>query len=247
MLQTHRSMISATKWMGRSPLLKWLTLTLLPCGLLVADSAPLAPQPQVTFTKATGITWNASWDGVANRTYFAQGSTDLVNWTFLPILKFGMGSKSSDVLTAGSPRYFFRLVYLDDPGVTSEQEARDADFDQDGIPNAYEVEHLGSNPLDKTSAGGDADHDGLPDGWELFYFGSLNIADPNAKLTPNDLTNQEKSQLGLGPSGDDITSATQRITYNYDGERLNQVNYYSQRSFTYSIDPNGNVEATSSN
>lgn len=89
--------------------------------------------------------------------------------------------------------------------------------------------------------------DGLPDLWEYRYFGALNIADPNAKLSPDGLTNKEKSTLGLAPTGDDLTQAGQRIEYFYDGERLEGVNFYTQQESSYGLDGNGNIESTTSN
>lgn len=125
--------------------------------------------------------------------------------------------KSAGTNTLGEEKFFVRLSYVDDTGVTTLQQARDADFDNDGIPNYYEVETLYTNPLDKNSAGGDSDNDGLPDGWEMFHFGGLNVADPNAALQPDGLTNKEKAELGLNPNTDySAANATQPATYNYD-------------------------------
>jgi hypothetical protein len=68
--------------------------------------------------------------------------------------------------------------------VTTEQEARDADYDGDGIPNWFEVKEIFSDPLDQNSAGGDSNTNGLPDGRELYYFGALGVANPTAVLQP---------------------------------------------------------------
>ena len=176
-----------------------------------------APQPQVSFTKGIGTTWNADWSGVTSRTYFAQGSVDLVNWEYLPVVEFGTGLKGAGVDTVGAPKYFYRLIYVDDTGVTTLQQARDADFDSDGIPNWFEVEEEGSDPLDKNSAGGDLDGDGLPDGWERFHFGGVGIANPNVILKPDGLTNKEKAELGLNPNVDySAPTAANPSKYNYD-------------------------------
>ena len=45
----------------------------------------------MTFTKGTGSTWDADWDGVSGRTYFLQYSLDLVNWSHAPTMRFGTG------------------------------------------------------------------------------------------------------------------------------------------------------------
>lgn len=204
-------------------------------------------QPQVSFTQGANGTWNADWLGVAGRTYFLQWSLDLVQWHYGPVVEFGAGVKSFGIDTQGEDKFFVRLVYIDEETVTSLQEARDADFDGDGIPNWFEVEELGTNPFDKNSAGGDSNSDGLADGWELFYFGNLVSADPDAKNAPDGLTNKEKSELGLSPNGDDPALAAERVEYIYDGERLDGVSYYTQREFAYALDGNGNLEVSTSN
>lgn len=205
------------------------------------------PQTQLLFTKEGSITWNTSWQGVAGRTYFLQWSHDLLVWHYGPTLEFGTGTKSFGFDTQGAEKFFVRLVYMDDETVTTMQEARDADFDGDGIPNWFEVDEIGSNPFDKGSAGGDSDTDGLADGWELFYFTNLVSAAPNGKNSPNGLTNKEKSELGLGPNGDDPSLTSERIAYAYDGERLDGVTFYTKREFDYALDGNGNLEVTTSN
>ena len=173
-------------------------------------------QPLPTFTEVAPDAWQLDWNGVAGRTYFIQTSTDLVTWHFQPAMAFGDGVWSTQ-LGSTSPKYFVRLLYADDFGVTTLQEARDADFDNDGIPNYYEVETLGSNPFDKDSAGGDSDNNGLPDGWELYHFGGLGIADPNAVLQPDGLTNKEKAELGLNPNTDySDVNASQPASYTYN-------------------------------
>lgn len=213
-------------------------------GSLIADPTPQGNTSFIVDT--TNGTWVADWNGVAGRTYFFQWSLDLVNWSYAPIVEFGTGTHSWGG-TTNTDKFFFRLAYMDDETVTSLQEARDADFDGDGIPNWFEVEEIGSNPFDKNSAGGDSDADGLADGWELFYFTDLVSADPNGKNSPNGLTNKEKCELGLGPNGDDPSLTTERIAYAYDGERLDGVTYYTQREFDYALDGNGNLEVTTSN
>jgi YD repeat-containing protein len=186
-------------------------------GLLGGISFGDTEQPQVSFTQGSSGTWNADWNGVASRTYFVQGSIDLVHWDYLPVLEYGSGLKGAGIDTGSAAKYFIRLKFVDEAWVSTEQQARDADFDGDGIPNYYEVEQLGSDPLDKNSAGGDTDHDGLPDGWEKFYFSNLTSANPTAILQPDGLTNKEKADLGLDPTIDYSTAtAAQSTKYAYD-------------------------------
>ncbi len=196
-------------------LIKWLAcIVASPANVATAD---LIPQPQVAFTQASSVTWNADWQGVAGRTYFAQGSVDLINWEYLPAMEFGAGFKQSVIQSGAAKKYFIRLRFVDAEWVTTLQQARDADFDNDGIPNWFEVEQAGSDPLKKNDAGGDLNGNGLPDGWELFHFGGVGIADPNVALQPDGLTNKEKAELGLDPNQDysDPTAASPS-KYNYD-------------------------------
>lgn len=183
-------------------------------GSLYADPVP---QSQVSFTAGSGSTWNLDWIGVPGRTYFAQESVDLVNWEYLPVLEFGTGMKGAGIKNTGAPKYFYRLRYVDEALVTTEQQARDADFDGDGIPNWFEVEDVGSDPLDRNSAGGDVGGNGLPDGWERYYFGGVGIAIPGAILKPDGLTNKEKADLGLDPNKDYSTpDSTVMAQYDYN-------------------------------
>lgn len=209
------------------------------------EEESIPPQSQISFTVGSSGTWNADWNGVEHRVYFLQWSLDLVTWNYAPFMEFGTGLKSKGC-NSTSERFFVRLRYADADWIDTLQQAKDADFDGDGIPNLFEVETVGSDPFDKDSAGGDSDNDGMADGWELYHFGDTVTADPNAKLTPDGLTNKEKSELGLGPYGDDVTAATERITYNYDGERLDSVTFYTQREFGYGMDGNSNIESTTS-
>lgn len=184
------------------------------CPLATADSPP---QTQVIFTTGPSGSWAADWTGVVGRSYFMQYSFDLINWSYLPVIRFGNGPQYKDGNTTNAPKFFIRLRYVDDTTATTLQQARDADFDNDGIPNSYEVETLGTDPLDKASAGGDSDYDGLADGWEKYFFGGLSVANPNAILMPDGLTNKEKAELGLSPLTDySATLASQPAKFAYD-------------------------------
>lgn len=212
-------------------------------------AADLPPQPQISFTAGSAGTWNADWMGAGigvNRTYFVQWSLNLVTWHYAPVVEFGTGSKHYGINTSNAPKFFVRLKYSDVRPVTTLQQARDADFDGDGIPNAYEVENLGSDPLDRNSAGGDSDLDGLVDGWEQFYFGGLGVAGGAAIGFPlpsgDGLTHKEKSELGLNPNTDySAPTATQPTNYTYDGaDRLIGVTD-PVAAATYSPDAEGNL------
>ena len=185
---------------------------LLTAGFLKADPLP----EQMTFVRLTGGFWKSEWEGVTKRTYFHQWSTDLVNWTYSPFMKFGNGPHET-FPASSTGKFFVRLFTVDDTTATTLQQARDADFDNDGIPNAYELETLFTNPMEKNSAGGDSNNNGLVDGWELYYFGGIGIANPTAVLMPDGLTNLEKANLGLNPNTDySVSNAAQPASFTYD-------------------------------
>lgn len=155
------------------------------------------PQPQVAFSGSAGGVWSGVYEGVAGRTYFMLGSQDLVNWEYLPDIKFGVGTHTSSGTNTNVPKYFFRLKYTDVEWVTSLQEARDADFDNDGIPSWFEVETLFTDPFDKASDGGDANSNGMSDGYELFHFGALGASGPGADYDGDGLLNLVEALLGM--------------------------------------------------
>ena len=120
--------------------------------------------------------WQYSWIGSPGSYYFAQMSTDLVNWT--PLTGYtatGTGSRVGvNVSTVNLPTVFFRLAILD--------------------------------PTQPMGPGEDTDGNGLPDAWEMFYFGHTGanpLAAPygignlaafalgvNPTVAPNDTANQ---------------------------------------------------------
>jgi len=188
------------------------------CITFVSAEPPGIDQSLEFVTPPTGAKF-IRWHGKPGRSYFVQVSdpaNHLITWHFEPIIEGGNDEDISYEVDATADKGFFRLKYTDQvpgPGETLDT----ADFDHDGIPNLYEIQTLGSDPLDATSNGGDSNSNGLSDGWEMFYFGGLGIADPNAVLKPDGLTNKEKSDLGLNPNTDySAATASQLATYNYD-------------------------------
>lgn len=212
-------------------------LLLVASGSLTADPLP----EQMTFIPWTGGNWKSEWPGVIQRTYFYQWSSDLVTWHFAPFMAFGTGGH--EYFMASSPgKLFVRLHSIDAEWVTTLQQARDADFDSDGIPSWFEVEELQSNPLDRNSNGGDSNTNGLSDGWERYYFGGLGIANPNLIQSGDGLTNKEKSALGLDPDVNySSPGAVQKATHSYDlVGRLTNITA-PLTSATFSYDEEGNI------
>ena len=152
---------------------KFLLLAVISLLLAVPLAADPVRQSQVSFTSGGSGTWNVDWNGVNNRTYFVKYSLDLVNWSYAPLMRHGTGVQSCGIQNENAPKFFIQLKCIDDPAITTLQQARDADFDNDGIPNYFEVENLLTDPDDPASTGGDTDTDRLPDGWEIYYFGNL--------------------------------------------------------------------------
>jgi len=187
-------------------------LILLGAIFLVSTPAQADPQPQVALEQV-GVTeegdpiYKATWSGVALRTYFAEFSLDLVNWDFLPVVQFGTGAQQCNIVLEGTSKIYMRLYYADSTGATTLQEARDMDFDGDKIPNYFEVEDVGSDPLDDESMGGDSDSDGLPDGWELYHFGNLD-QDGSDDADNDGSTNAEELAAGTNPVDRDTDGDT---------------------------------------
>jgi hypothetical protein len=181
--------------------------------------ADLPPQSQISLTTGPSESWAADWTGSEGRTYFVQYSMDLVNWGYLPVIRFGEGSQDTDGVAENAPKFFIRLKYTDDTGVETLQEARDADFDNDGIRNSFEVELFGSDPFAKNTVAGDSDGDGLPDAWEASFIAFLTQygipitdIDPLVDYDGDGLTNAEEYMLGTNPflmdtDGDGIPDA----------------------------------------
>jgi hypothetical protein len=225
--------------------LRFLTVSL--SLLLSATLAPALEEPAVLFTRDEAGKCELTWAGAAGHTYFLEFSTDMVNWHYAPSIDYGTGLKASGAIS-NSDKLFMRLHYVDASWITTLQEARDADFDGDGIPNSFEVESIFSNPMDAESKGGDSENggvgDGLADGWELFYFGNLTSADPSAIGQADGLTNKEKSDLGLSPLVDlSAAGAAQPAKFSYDlAGRLTAVTAILAPS-NFILDQEGNLNA----
>ena len=120
---------------------------LVPVALLTGPiTADMAPQPQVVFTKGLENTFAADWQGVEGRIYFMQWSLDLETWFYAPFIDFGDGMHSRG-MAGTSDKAFYRLHCIDDPAITSLEEAMNADFDGDGLSNIFEVT-FGYGPYD---------------------------------------------------------------------------------------------------
>lgn len=120
-----------------------------------------APQPPLSFTRGLQGTFNADWQGVAGRTYFTQFSLDLETWHYAPFIDFGDGEHNRGCET-DADKFFLRLHYGDFPEITNLDEAMEADLDNDGLSNVFEVTY-GYNPFKTNSFFGDPDSSLDPD------------------------------------------------------------------------------------
>jgi hypothetical protein len=123
-------------------------------ALAVPIAMAQTTQPQVALTSTGAGTWQAAWAGVTQRTYFMQRSNNLVDWQYAPVIEYGTGTKSFSLTTQGLNKHFLRLQYTDVPGINTLQQAKDADFDNDGLSNLREVSEL-QNPPSPFLADGD--------------------------------------------------------------------------------------------
>ena len=118
-----------------------------------------------------------AWWGRPATTYFIQNTDDLTTaWFYLPIIEKGIGApvRYGFAIPGAAPRLFFRLVL-------TEQVAGDlhlADFDGDGMPNGWELEH-GLNPFDPADA--QAEQNGI-DNITLYQQSLGSGADPSTSL-----------------------------------------------------------------
>lgn len=133
-------------------------------ALMAKAGGDPAPQPQTEIKNFNNGSFDVDWQGVAGRTYFMQFSLNLIDWHHAPFIDFGDGVQSRGV-NSDSDKFFFRLKYLDDPNITSLDEAMNADQDGDGLSNIFEVTH-GYDPFDieSTIDGADASLDPDADG-----------------------------------------------------------------------------------
>lgn len=192
--------------------MKLPTPLLLLVALIGTAQADPPEQPQVSFTEGTAGTWNADWAGVAGRSYFPQGSTDLVGWDWFPLIEFSDGPKGVGVDVEGSAKYLFRLQYTDAPTTDPELE----DFAHDGIGSLIKV-LMGLDPFEPL-AWEDTDSDGIHDAIERFWF-SNSLAGTEGgddDANGNGIRDVFEIQAGNDPTLDLTGDSDSRSNYTYD-------------------------------
>jgi hypothetical protein len=106
------------------------------------------------------------WHGKPGRSYFIQISDPadhLKTWAYAPVYEFGTDIDISHEVDGTAEKGFFRLLYLDDPAVTTLDDVEFASFDGQGMPAEWKVMN-GLNPFDGTGINGpngDLDGDGI--------------------------------------------------------------------------------------
>lgn len=170
--------------------------------LFTGMPAAVALEEQMTFVPWTVGTWKSEWPGVVQRTYFYQWSHDLVTWHYAPFMAFGDGGH--EFFMSSSPqKLFVRLHRHDDPSVTTLQQAKDADFDGDGLSNWNEVSSTFTFPLDW-----DTDGDLIPDGLEILLGSSPLINSAAGDDDGDGMNNAEEYLAGRNPSVADPVADT---------------------------------------
>lgn len=126
-------------------------------ALVSAISQLVIADTHITLTQGTSGTWNADWNGLAERTDFIQWSLDLQDWHFGPAIAYGAGVKSYG-FTSSADKFFVRLEHAYIPSDDPEGD----DYDYDSLSNIDEVTLHDTDPLKW-----DTDDDGLGDDWEI--------------------------------------------------------------------------------
>ncbi|BCU78560.1 LamG-like jellyroll fold domain-containing protein [Luteolibacter sp. LG18] len=148
---------------------RWMIFAVLPFTPLHG-----AEPPKTTFTPLGQSSYRFDWEGEEGKTYFAQYSTNLIDWFYFPEVDQGMIHDPLDMTPLDGSnlplsKYFVRLKIREHPTI----DPRNADFDNDGISNWDELTLYGTDPLKFSSSGGghpdgyeDTDGDGISDQWE---------------------------------------------------------------------------------
>ncbi len=155
-------------------------------------------EPLTQFESLGSSSYRLDWNGAYGWTYFVQVSGDLSSWSYCPEMFYGENHKPLELTTTNS-RVFFRLSYVDEPTTDPEND----DYDGDGIPNLFEIEELGTDPLDGTSNGGDSEPDGLSDGWEIYHFGAITAYDGTDDPDGDGISNADELAGGTDPNSYD--------------------------------------------
>ncbi len=175
------------------------------CVLLINCAKAQEPNPQPTLEQNSPTQFVFDWTGEAGWTYFIQTSTNMLDWTYLPDLEYGVSHPTyplSPMTQSGSlsPKFFVQVKMSHYP-VGSKEEAEQADFDGDGLSNISEITHSPqTSPLNW-----DTDGDGFNDGWEIAYGFDPKVPEvasnaPQSDVDLDGYSNLKESLIGLNPN-----------------------------------------------
>lgn len=124
--------------------MKQTTVAAAVLALAVCPTSHAVTDPEQSIQQLTPPFLRFDWIGQEGVTWFVQGSDDLEDWYFFPLVDYGVEHDPVD-FTSSSGRHFMRLWYTDVAPIGGNPAAMD--FDGDGIPSLFEVSIFGTNPL----------------------------------------------------------------------------------------------------
>ena len=120
-----------------------------------------------------------NWNGINERIYFIEWSSNLVDWGYMPVISTGSGTPLAFGFESDASKFFVRLKMTDQPVI----DPKGADFDLDGLSNWSELTTWTTDPFKKDSDNdgfpdgqNDSDFDGISDQWETML--ALQLGDP---------------------------------------------------------------------
>lgn len=148
-------------------------------GILVSCARVFSDEEKTSIRIVDTDKVEVSWNGVSEKTYFMQWSTNLVDWGYMPMISIGAGSPLALGFESDADKFFVRLL------MPSKQvlDPKGADFDNDGLTNWQEVSEWGTDPFVTDTDGDgfadgqdDSDFDGISDQWERMV--AIQLGDP---------------------------------------------------------------------
>lgn len=212
--------------------------------VLAASSVAIAnePDPQQEFEQTSATQFRLDWTGEAGWTYFIQTSTDLVSWSYVPELTWGV-THDPFVFTPSDgsgqliPKFFTRLRMSDIP-VADLDDAQNSDFDNDGVSNLAELQ-AGTDPFTFV----DTDMDSLPDSWEMAQFGDLD-EDGDDDSDNDGIKNFDELRYNLDANSNDPAASGGKLTFSYDGDVFSGVTSTTGETLSFTYDDNLNILST---
>lgn len=173
--------------------------------------------------------FTANWFGIDENVYFLEQSSDLVNWSWIPV--YGLGEDDTlalDVAT-NADRFFLRVRYSNDPN----SDLLSSIYNQGGI-SAWNQVQLGYNPFEWV----DTVSNGIHDAWEMFYFQTTGI-DPLGDPNEDGLLNIDEFRYGLDPLLDEAEQVGSRENFGYDP--VGRLTSFSSTMAADEYDEEGNI------